>query len=83
MPNLYPKYPSKWERAKRMFCQRLAELDNDGLATIEYFNAQVLHYRGLAKENPASVCGHLAQFASDAATYGVNLAFGTDLAQPS
>lgn len=83
MPSIHPKYPSKWDRAKRMFNSRLAELNNDGLATVEYFNSQALHYQRLAKENPAGVAGHLAHWAANAATYGVNLAFGKDLAKQS
>ena len=37
MTNIYPKFPTKWETAKKIFNRKMREFDNDGLKTIEYF----------------------------------------------
>ena len=79
--SIYPKYPSKWDRAKKAFDRRCEELDNNGLATIEYFSGQALHYQRLAKEDPAGTWAIRSSRCDNAATYGLNLAFGIDLAK--
>lgn len=81
--SMHPRYPSKWDRAKRVFNRRLAELNNDALATIEYFNGEALRAQRLARENPASQGKYFEWLYGNCATYGVNLAFGKDLAKKS
>jgi hypothetical protein len=81
MTSIYPKYESKWEKARKMFNRKMKDFDNNGSKAIEYFAAQALKYERISKEQPQSVAKHRARYAHNAATYGINLAFGTDLAK--
>ena len=81
MPSIYPKSPSKWNDAKKMFNAKMREFNNDGSKAIQYFVDQTAHYNKLAKEMPASVAYIRARKAHNAATYGINLAFGIDKAR--
>ena len=81
MPSLNPRYETKWEKARRMFNAKMKDFGGNGSKAIEFFSGQALKYESLAKEHPASVAGHRARYAHNAATYGINLAFGTDLAK--
>ncbi len=80
MTNMYPKFPTKWETAKKMFNRKMREFDNDGLKTIEYFMDTAERSEKAAKINPASAHHAIARQANNAATYGINLAFGIDKA---
>lgn len=70
----------KWTRAKKMFNDKMREFDNDGSKTIQYFIDEKARYDRLAKEMPESVAYIRAKGADNAATYGINLAFGIDKA---
>lgn len=80
MPSLYPKFPTKWETAKKMFNRKMRELNNDGSKAIQYFVDEAARQQKLAKEMPESVAYIRAAKANIAATYGINLAFGIDKA---
>lgn len=80
MPSINPKFTSKWDDAKKMFNAKMREFDNDGSKAIQYFVDRTAHYNKLAKEMPASVAYIRARKANNAATYGINLAFGIDKA---
>ena len=80
MTNMYPKFPTKWETAKKIFNRKMREFDNDGLKTIEYFMDAAARSEKAAKVNPASAHHALAQRMHNAAIYGINLAFGIDKA---
>lgn len=80
MTNMYPKFPTKWETAKKMFNRKMRELDNDGSKAIQYFVDEAARQQKLAKEMPESVAYIRAAKANIAATYGINLAFGIDKA---
>ena len=81
MASMNPKFDTKWTRARRMFNRKMKDFGGNGSKAIEFFYAQALKYESLAKEHPASVAKHHARCAHNAATYGINLAFGTDLAK--
>ena len=81
MASIYPKYESKWEKARKMFNRKMKDFGNNGSKAIEHFSAEALKYDRLAKEHPASVAKHRARYAHNAATYGINLAFGIDKAK--
>jgi hypothetical protein len=81
MASMNPRYETKWQKARRMFNAKMKAFDNNGSKAIEFFSAQALKYQRIAKEQPQSVAGHRARYAHNAATYGINLAFGTDLAK--
>ena len=78
--SINPKYKSKWDIAKKMFNDRMVELDNDGSKTIQYFADEAAHFSKAARANPNSGLHVIAKRCSNAAQYGVNLAFGIDLA---
>jgi len=80
MPSLNPKFETKWTRAKKMFNAKMREFNNDGSKAIQYFVDEAARQKKLAKQNPASVAYCRASFADNAATYGINLAFGIDKA---
>ena len=80
MTSLYPKFPTRWETAKKMFNRKMRELDNDGSKAIQYFVDEAARQQKLAKEMPESVAYIRAAKANIAATYGINLAFGIDKA---
>ena len=81
MASIYPKYESKWEKARKMFNRKMRELENDGSKTIEYFLDEAARQSKLAKKMPQSVAYIRASYAHNAATYGINLAFGIDKAK--
>lgn len=81
MPSIKPRFETKWTRARRMFNSKVKDFGGNGSKAIEFFSGQALKYESLAKEHPASVAKHRARYAHNAATYGINLAFGTDLAK--
>lgn len=80
MPNLSPKYPTKWDTAKKMFNRKMRDFNNDGSKAIQYFVDEAARQKKLAKEMPGSVAYIRAAKANIAATYGINLAFGIDKA---
>ena len=80
MPSLNPKYETKWSLAKKMFNAQMRDFNNDGSKTIQYFVDQAARYNKAAKANPASAHHILAARFDNAATYGINLAFGIDKA---
>lgn len=75
------RFDTKWTRARRMFNAKMKDFGDNGSKAIEFFTANALKYERLAKEHPNSVAGHRARYAHNAATYGINLAFGIDLAK--
>jgi len=81
MTSMNPRFDTKWTKARRMFNAKMKDFGGNGSKAIEFFSGQALKYERLAKEHPASVAGHRARYAHNAATYGINLAFGTDLAK--
>lgn len=81
MTSMNPRFDTKWTKARRMFNAKVKDFGGNGSKAIEFFSGQALKYERLAKEHPASVAGHRARYAHNAATYGINLAFGTDLAK--
>ena len=80
MTNIYPKFPTKWETAKKTFNRKMRELNNDGSKAIQYFIDATARYEKAAKINPASAHHIIASNMRNAATYGINLAFGIDKA---
>jgi hypothetical protein len=80
MTSLNPKFETKWTRAKKMFNAKMRDLDNDGSKAIQYFIDEAARQKKLAKQYPASVAHCRARFADNAATYGINLAFGINKA---
>jgi hypothetical protein len=80
MTSIYPKFPTKWETAKKIFNAKMRELDNDGSKAIQYFIDQAARSEKAAKVNPASSHSALARRMHNCATYGINLAFGIDKA---
>ena len=83
MTSIYPKFPTKWETAKKIFNTKMRELDNDGSKAIQYFIDQAARSEKAAKVNPASAHHALARRMHNCATYGINLAFGIDKAAKS
>ena len=81
MPSLNPKFPTKWETAKKIFNAKMREFDNDGSKAIQYFIDQADRSEKAAKVNPTSSHSVLARRMHDCATYGINLAFGIDKAK--
>ena len=80
MTSIYPKYQTKWEAAKKMFNSKMRDFDNDGSKAIQYFIDEAARQNKIAKEMPKSVAYIRARKANNAATYGINLAFGIDKA---
>jgi hypothetical protein len=80
MTNMYPKFPTKWETAKKIFNAKMRELDNDGSKAIQFFIDAAERSEKAAKINPASAHHALARRMHNCATYGINLAFGIDKA---
>ena len=80
MTNIYPKFPTKWETAKKTFNRKMRELNDDGSKAIQYFIDAAARYEKAAKVNPASAHYIIAANMHNAATYGINLAFGIDKA---
>jgi hypothetical protein len=80
MPSLNPRYKTKWEVAKKMFNSKMRDFNNDGSKAIQYFIDEAARQNKLAKEMPQSVAYIRARNADNAATYGINLAFGIDKA---
>jgi hypothetical protein len=78
MPSLNPRYKTKWEVAKKMFNSKMRDFNNDGSKAIQYFIDEAARQNKLAKEMPQSVAYIRARNADNAATYGINLAFGID-----
>lgn len=81
MPSIYPKFQSKWDDAKKMFNAKMRDYNNDGSKAIQYFVDEAARQSKLAKEMPGSVAYIRARKANNAATYGINLAFGIDKAK--
>ena len=80
MPSLNPKFETKWSLAKKMFNAKMRDFGNDGSKTIQHFVDEAARYKKAAKANPASAHHILAARFDNAATYGINLAFGIDKA---
>jgi|TARA_B110000908_G_scaffold21560_1_gene24345 hypothetical protein len=74
-------YHTKWTRARKNWIKALKDNDNDAMKVIELFTSGAAKARAAAREYPESVAGIRAENASNAATYGINLAFGKDLAK--
>lgn len=77
-------FETKWTRARKMWNRAMKERNNDAMACIEHFTSQALHNNRVAKSNPNGN-GYkfeiIAKNMSNAATYGINLAFGIDKAK--
>ena len=73
------KYPTKWDKAHKMFNIKLKACDNDAMKAIEKLSLEALKQTKLAKQHPESVAYLRAKWNRNAATYGINLAFGKDL----
>ena len=78
------KFDTKWTRARRMWNSAMKDRNNDAMACIEYFTGLALRNAQIAKRNPNGN-GYKFEIMSermrDAATYGINLAFGIDKAK--
>lgn len=81
MTSIYPRYETKWQKAGKMFNRKMRELENDGSKAIQYFIDEAARQSKLAKKMPQSVAYIRASYAHNAATYGINLAFGIDKAK--
>lgn len=73
-------YETKWTRAKKTFNAKMRDFDNDGSKAIQHFIDQAARHNKAAKANPASAHYIIAANMENAATYGINLAFGIDKA---
>lgn len=73
-------YDTKWTRAKKTFNAKMRDFNNDGSRTIQHFIDEAARFKKAAKANPASAHHILAARFDNAATYGINLAFGIDKA---
>ena len=73
-------YETKWTKAKKIFNAKMRDFNNDGSKTIQYFIDEAARYNKLAKAMPASTHHITAARFDNAATYGINLAFGIDKA---
>mgnify|MGYP003122333843 FL=1 len=76
MSTLNPKYETKWTTAKKMFNRKMRDFNDDGSKAIQYFVDEAARQNKLAKQYPQSVAYIRARRAHNAATYGINLAFG-------
>lgn len=78
------KFDTKWTRARKMWNRAMKDRNNDAMACIEYFTSKALQDAQVAKRNPNGN-GYKFEIMSermrDAATYGINLAFGIDKAK--
>ena len=78
------KFDTKWTRARKMWNSAMKDRNNDAMACIEYFTSQALRDAQAAKRNPNGN-GYKFEIMSErmrnAATYGINLAFGIDKAK--
>ena len=54
MASIYPKFPTKWETAKKTFNRKMRELNDDGSKAIQDFIVAAARYEKAAKVNPAS-----------------------------
>lgn len=73
-------YETKWTKAKKTFNAKMRDFNNDGSKAIQFFVDQAARYNKAAKVNPASANYIIAANMENAATYGINLAFGIDKA---
>jgi len=73
-------YHTKWTRAKKSFNAKMRDFNNDGSKTIQHFVTMAARLKKAAKANPASANFIIATRMENAATYGINLAFGIDKA---
>jgi hypothetical protein len=78
------KFEGKWDIARKIWNRAMKERNNDAMACIDFLTGQALENSRVAKTNPNNN-GYkfeiMAQRMSDAATYGINLAFGIDKAK--
>ena len=74
------KFETKWDRARKMWNRAMKDRNNDAMACIEFFTGQALSAKKAAKAQPNSNFAIRAEWMSNAATYGLNLAFGIDKA---
>ena len=78
------KFDTKWTRARRMWNSAMKDRNNDAMACVEYFTSQALRHAQVAKRDPNGngyKFGILSERCRNAATYGINLAFGIDKAK--
>ena len=73
-------YETKWTRAKKTFNAKMRDFDNDGSKTIQHFVDMAARHKKAANVNPTSAHHIIAANMDNAATYGINLAFGIDKA---
>jgi len=74
------RYESKWDRAAKTFNAKMRDFNNDGSKTIQHFIDMAARHNKAAKVNPADAHHIIAANMENAATYGINLAFGIDKA---
>tara|TARA_R110001599_G_scaffold7894_1_gene38010 strand:- start:519 stop:755 length:237 start_codon:yes stop_codon:yes gene_type:complete len=74
-------YHTKWTRARKNWNKALKDNNNDAMKVIELFTSGASKARIEARKYPDTVAGIRAENSSNAATYGINLAFGKDLAK--
>lgn len=72
-------YETKWGKARKRWNNTLGRCGNDAMKALEVLQAEVIKQKKLAKQYPSSQAYILVKWNRNAATYGLNLAFGKDL----
>jgi hypothetical protein len=82
--NTTVKFQSKWGVACKIWEREMKNRNNDARACFDYLSDEAIRLSRVAKTNPDNN-GYkfeiMAQRMANAATYGINLAFGIDKAK--